>query len=45
MITITNLYKNTEPRNFGKESILYFIQSKIKNSKNFEEDILDKNSI
>ena len=42
MITITDLYENTELRNFGKESILDFIQSKIKNSKNFEEDILDK---
>jgi hypothetical protein len=37
-----DIYENTKLKNFGKESVLDFIQNKIKNSNNVKEDILDK---
>jgi hypothetical protein len=37
-----DIYENTKLKNYGKESVLDFIQNKIKNSNNVKEDILDK---
>ena len=37
-----NIWINSKLKDYGKESVLEFIQNKIKNSNNFKEDILDK---
>ena len=37
-----SIWKNTKLKDYGKESVFEFIQTKIKNSNNFKEDILDK---
>jgi len=37
-----NIWSNTKLKDFGKESVLDFIQTKIKHGNNFKEDILDK---
>ncbi len=37
-----SIWKNTKLKDYGKETVLEFIQTKIKNSYNFKEDILDK---
>ena len=41
-MNVVDIYENTKLKNFGKESVLDFIQTRIKNSNNVKEDILDK---